>query len=185
MFKAMGLTVLSAISKKMEKVVYLENTVIVKMDEPLDRMVFITEGSMWIYTTTSTADSSPSTIIQGSLEECSIYGHDTLLTWLFSPNASLDCLPISKKTVKCHTRVEGFVLTASDLKAILSFYCIIEDSFSGDEDDVEISNSPEGESSSSSMRSAVLVARAVSRFQRRIRRKKPGLDFDFSSYKGL
>ncbi|XP_050387400.1 cyclic nucleotide-gated ion channel 1-like [Argentina anserina] len=181
-FKSMGLYVLSEISKKMEIEVYVENTLIVKMNEPLDRMVFITEGSMGIYTTSNT-DSSPSVILQGSLEECIIYGHDQLLSWVFSPNVSLDCLPISKKTVKCHTKVEAFVLTASDLKAILCYMKIIEDSYS-DEDVSDISHSIEG-GSSSSLRSAAHIATAASRFQRRLRRKKFGLEFDPSSYKGL
>lgn len=56
LLKDMDLDVLLTISR-MEIVVYPENTWIVEMDEALDRMVFITEGTMGIYTARS--DCSP------------------------------------------------------------------------------------------------------------------------------
>lgn len=56
LLKDMDLDVLLTISR-MEIVVYPENTWIVEMDEPLDRMIFITEGTMGIYTARS--DCSP------------------------------------------------------------------------------------------------------------------------------
>ncbi|KAL6131225.1 hypothetical protein ACLB2K_069601 [Fragaria x ananassa] len=173
LLKDMDLDVLLTISRRMEIVVYPENTWIVEMDEALDRMVFITEGTMGIYTARS--DCSPSAVIQGSLEKCSIYGHERLLRWVLSPNPDLDRLPISKEAVKCSTKVEGFVLTADDLKTVLFDKGVIGENC----DDAEVSDS--------SLRSSFLVATAVSRFRRRLRRKKPALhlDFDPSSFKGL
>ncbi|PRQ58725.1 putative potassium channel, voltage-dependent, ERG [Rosa chinensis] len=208
--KDMGRRVLSEISELMEIVEYPENTLIVERAGPLDRMVVITEGTMGVYKTST--NPSPSAIIQGSFDQVNVYGQIQLVSWALSTNGNLDSLPISEETVKCHTKVEGFVLTASDLKKVLSKYGVIQDNDS-DQDHVEISNSIEGESSSSmgsailvatdqdhgeisnsiegesssSLRSAILVATTASRFRRRLRRAKPALhlDFDPSSYKGM
>lgn len=97
------------------------------------------------------------------------------MRWVLSPNPDLDRLPISKEAVKCSTKVEGFVLTADDLKTVLFDKGVIGENC----DDAEVSDS--------SLRSSFLVATAVSRFRRRLRRKKPALhlDFDPSSFKGL
>ncbi|PRQ58727.1 putative potassium channel, voltage-dependent, ERG [Rosa chinensis] len=162
----MGRRLLFYISARMKKEVYAENTLIAEKYKPLDRMVVITEGIVGVHTTST--DSSPS-IIQGSLEKWHVYGVEQLLSWAaHSTNGNIDSLPISQETVKCRTKVEGFVLTASDLKELLSGMGI---------DHAAISNNIEGESSSS-LRSAL-------RFRRHLQRVRPVLDFDPSSYRGL
>ncbi|XP_061998352.1 cyclic nucleotide-gated ion channel 1-like isoform X2 [Rosa rugosa] len=95
-----------------------------KMGEPFDRMVFITEGLMWTYTTATESShygkatkpaTSPS-MDTNFLKKGDSYGH-ALLQFASS---SLAALPTSNENVRCHTRVVAFVLMAKDLKNIVT-----------------------------------------------------------------
>lgn len=107
----------------LKPVTYTEKTIAFQMGEPLDSMLFLMEGILLIYKT-SNAITTPSTI-SGSLENIGdVYGGEQLLRWA-SPSdmpVSYANLPICSENVKCLSQVEGFVLTAKDLKTVVSMY---------------------------------------------------------------
>ncbi|XP_040374460.1 cyclic nucleotide-gated ion channel 1-like [Rosa chinensis] len=119
----------------LKPVTYTEKTIAFRMGEPLDSMLFIMEGIMLIYPTSTTATTttdhqvgaanirSPSKI-RGSLENGDVYGEEQLLSWASPPDMSISYaeLPILTENVKCLSEVEGFVLTAKDLKNVVSLY---------------------------------------------------------------
>lgn len=107
----------------LEPVIYEDGSYFVKMEEPLDRLILITDGVMLVYTSsTSTTASSPR--IHRSVEDDGVYGDEPLVSWASDSNmrASFANLPISKENVRCLTKVKGFVLTAAKLKVIVDLY---------------------------------------------------------------
>ncbi|KAL6132182.1 hypothetical protein ACLB2K_070565 [Fragaria x ananassa] len=117
--KGMNPKVLKMICDYLRPVIYPENSYVAKVDEPVDRMVLVTEGTMWIYSSNSTGTSA-SNKIHRTVENGGIYGDEQLLSWVSKnmQHVSLATIPISTENVKCHTRVEGFAITATDLKAV-------------------------------------------------------------------
>ena len=117
MFRYMDEAVLNLICDNLKPVIYTENSYIIRAGEPLDLMLFNTEGIIWTYTTTDGSTKSGSSITE-CLGKGDFYG-DELLTWasLYMPFSDL---PISTQNVKCHTKVEAFCLMAKDLKAVVS-----------------------------------------------------------------
>ncbi|KAG6715365.1 cyclic nucleotide-gated ion channel 1-like [Carya illinoinensis] len=110
---------LQSICESLRPVYFNERTYIVREGEPLDTMLFITQGIVWNFTTSRRVDG---TLLSGEcLERGHFYGEE-LLAWGFrgSPKPNLSDLPLSTKTVKTHTKVEGFVLMAKDLKTLIS-----------------------------------------------------------------
>lgn len=130
--------VLNRICHYLEPVIYEDGSFFVKMEEPLDRLILITDGNMLVYTSTSATDSSPSRIHR-SVEDGGVYGDEPLLSWALSNSnmlASFANLPISKENVKCMTKVKGFALRAESLRTIVSLYedtCNLTDSSLGEE----------------------------------------------------
>nr|XP_023891978.1 cyclic nucleotide-gated ion channel 1-like [Quercus suber] len=91
-----------------------ECSYIFREGEPLDAMLFVTQGIAWTYTSSD-----------GNKSECLGKGQfcgEEILEWGFKALSLTDLsnLPISPKTVRCHTKVEAFALRASDLKTILT-----------------------------------------------------------------
>ncbi|KAB1205060.1 Cyclic nucleotide-gated ion channel 1 [Morella rubra] len=102
----------------LKHVYYYEGSYIVKAGEPLDRMLLITEGVIWKFASSSEETVSSSWVC---LEKGQFCGEE-LLDWGFkstSPSPCLSNLPISPMTLKTHTKVEAFVLTADDLMGLL------------------------------------------------------------------
>ncbi|XP_059433859.1 cyclic nucleotide-gated ion channel 1-like [Corylus avellana] len=96
---------------------YNQANYIVKEGEPLDAMLFITQGIIWNFTTSINAERSAKCI-----EKCSFHGEE-LLDWGLECSAALpnlSDLPISLKTAKTHAKVEAFALMANDLRTIVS-----------------------------------------------------------------
>lgn len=106
----------------LKPVIYTQKEFIFRVGEPLDSMLYIVDGTVIIYTTGSSPD-SPSTIHE-VLESDGVYGRAELIRWNeLTPSNTPDYLiylPTSTKNVRCHTKVEGFVLTAKDLKTVFS-----------------------------------------------------------------
>lgn len=108
----------------LKPVIYTQKKFVFRVGEPLDSMLFIVEGTVIIYTTSSTTD-SPS-MIHEVLGDNGVYGGEQLMSWVSRDSTpddelgSLRNLPISTKYVRCHTKVEGFSLTAKDLNTVLS-----------------------------------------------------------------
>ncbi|PRQ36714.1 putative potassium channel, voltage-dependent, ERG [Rosa chinensis] len=123
-------TGLKQICHHLKPVTYTKTTLPFQMGKRLDRMLFIMEGIMLTYpisTTTTTADHqvgrvNPPLKIRGLLEKGDVYG-EQLLSWA-SPrdlsSVSDADLPILTENVECLLEVEGFVLSAQDLKNVVS-----------------------------------------------------------------
>jgi cyclic nucleotide gated channel len=109
---------------------YNKHSYIVREGEPLDAMLFITQGIIWSFTTFNGKGSAE------CIEGGSFYG-EQLLDWglELSDVANLSNLPMSPKSLKTHTEVEAFALLASDLRPIVSSWrrykaaCVIQEGF--------------------------------------------------------
>ncbi|VVA35843.1 PREDICTED: cyclic [Prunus dulcis] len=111
-------------------VTFPEDKIIFQMRHPVDRMLFIIEGTVLTYSTTSdpgptrggkttTNNRASPSIATKQLGKGQIYGEELLMR--ASPNKSrVDKLPTSTEIVKCHTKVEGFALLAKNLISVAS-----------------------------------------------------------------
>jgi cyclic nucleotide gated channel len=109
---------LQLICEFLKPMYYNEDSNIIQEGEPMNAMLFITQGSVWCFKSSNGEDGEgPQCIEKGEF-----YGEE-LLEWGFkfegsaSPKPSY--FPISTKTVKTFTKVEAFVLTANDLKILV------------------------------------------------------------------
>ena len=126
---------LQMICDYLKPVYYNEQSYIVREGEPLDAMLFITQGVVWNFITTSNGEGIVTSKAQ-CIEKGNFFGQE-LLDWGFSKEKekekelvggefegslipNLSELPISTKTAKTHTKVEGFALLANDLRTIVS-----------------------------------------------------------------
>ena len=107
----------------LKPVSYEECIYIVREVEPLDRAYFITQCTLWTYTTTHTNGEDPSSSKSKWLEKGGFFGEE-LIEWGLDlgQQASSDIfnLPLSTKIFKSHTKVEAYALMATDLKDIVS-----------------------------------------------------------------
>ncbi|XP_062005700.1 cyclic nucleotide-gated ion channel 1-like [Rosa rugosa] len=114
----MDVKVLKMICEYLIPVSYRDHSFIFRTEEPMDRMLFITKGFVL---TSPTSDSNPSVIEKRSLKSGGFYGDEELLTWVASKeNPCLSDLPTLKENVKCHSKVDCFVLLAKDLRTVVS-----------------------------------------------------------------
>ena len=100
---------LQLICEFLKPLYYNEDNYIIREGEPLNVMLFITQGNVWCFKTSNGEDSEgPQCIEKGEF-----YGEE-LLHWGFKFNGSfspkLSDFPISTKTVKTFTKVEAFAL---------------------------------------------------------------------------
>lgn len=128
---------LQLICDHLKPVYYNEHSYIVREGEPLDAMLFITQGVVWNFITTSNGEGIVTSKAQ-CIEKDNFFGQE-LLDWGFSKGKetekekelvdgdfegslvpNLSELPISTKTAKTHTKVEGFALMANDLRTLVS-----------------------------------------------------------------
>ncbi|KAE8037212.1 hypothetical protein FH972_009821 [Carpinus fangiana] len=91
-----------------------QHSYIVREGEPLDAMLFITQGIIWNFTTINGERRNK------CIEKGNFYGEEFLQWGLDSPALpNLSGLPISLKTTKTYTKVEAFaLLMANDLRTI-------------------------------------------------------------------
>ncbi|XP_048421919.1 cyclic nucleotide-gated ion channel 1-like [Pyrus x bretschneideri] len=104
----------------LKPVVYPQNTIVRRTGEPFDSILFVTEGILWVYSTT---DGSQQTgMMNQFFQKSDVYGDEELLSWTTSHSGSPSYtnLPFSKENVKCHTKVQGFALSAMYLTAVVS-----------------------------------------------------------------
>ncbi|XP_065634476.1 cyclic nucleotide-gated ion channel 1-like [Quercus suber] len=105
----------------LKPVYYNKQSHIVREGEPLDATLFITQGIVWSFTTGNNGEGNDSSEAE-YIGKGDFYGQD-LLDWAFNDSPislNLSKLPISKKTVKTHAKVEGFALMANNLKTVVS-----------------------------------------------------------------
>ncbi|XP_042942810.1 cyclic nucleotide-gated ion channel 1-like [Carya illinoinensis] len=112
MLKAKSEQQLLLICEYLKLVHYNERNYIVRKGDPLDAILFITQGICW---TSKNSDGRGRT---QCIEKGHSYGEE-LLDWGFNDSPPSD-LPISKETVKAHTKVEAFALMANDLTTAIS-----------------------------------------------------------------
>ncbi|XP_042984347.1 cyclic nucleotide-gated ion channel 1-like isoform X2 [Carya illinoinensis] len=97
--------------KFLKQVHYNQSGYIVREGEPLDALIFIVKGIAWTYTSN-----------HGNKADClkagDLFGRH-LVDWVLE-SPTLSDIPLSTRTLKCHTKVEGFYLLATDLKDIMS-----------------------------------------------------------------
>ncbi|XP_010506646.1 PREDICTED: probable cyclic nucleotide-gated ion channel 3 [Camelina sativa] len=114
-FQSMDDRLLDALCARLKTVLYTENSYIVREGEPVEDMLFIMRGVL-ISTTTyggKTGFFNSVRLVAGDF--CG-----DLLTWALDPLSSH--FPISNRTVQAQTEVEGFVLSADDLKFVATQY---------------------------------------------------------------
>ncbi|GLT25370.1 hypothetical protein SLA2020_005020 [Shorea laevis] len=113
LFESMDERLLDAICERLKPCLFTEKTYIVREGDPVDEMLFIIRGRLESVTT----DGGRSGFFnRGWLKEGDFCGEE-LLTWALDPKSGVN-LPSSTRTVKAWTEVEGFALTAEELKFV-------------------------------------------------------------------
>ncbi|BFG39742.1 hypothetical protein CerSpe_260150 [Prunus speciosa] len=113
MLENMNENVLKAICEHLKLVSYSEDKYIVREGEPLDKMLFITQGTAWSYPTNASGSSAIKCLVKGDF-----YGEE-LLNWA-SKLTSFSEFPNSTRIVKAHTKVEAFTIRANNLNIVVS-----------------------------------------------------------------
>lgn len=99
-------------------VVFAERSYILQEGNPIDQMLFVLQGKLWIYTSRSIAGSSSNSgNLNNHLEDGDFSGEE-FIAWAKADRDSSN-LPISTKTIQALAKVEAFVLMADDLKQVL------------------------------------------------------------------
>ncbi|GMN69471.1 hypothetical protein TIFTF001_038521 [Ficus carica] len=96
----------------LKPVTYTEKSYIFRKGEPLDMMLFVTVGVVWSFGSSSCP--------MECLQKGDHYGKQ-LVEWQLS-STSYSEFPISQAKLKCHTKVEVFVLMTIDLEHLLSSF---------------------------------------------------------------
>ncbi|KAK9907218.1 hypothetical protein M0R45_038286 [Rubus argutus] len=117
MLQTVGVKLLKAISVHLEPVDYPEDSCIFREGDRINKMIFITHGTVQTYRTNGKGGKFGSKF----LEKGDFYGADELLEWA-SKFSSFDNLPTSMRMVKPVTKVEAFELSADDLKSVAIKY---------------------------------------------------------------
>ncbi|XP_021816227.1 cyclic nucleotide-gated ion channel 1-like isoform X1 [Prunus avium] len=123
-------SVLKMMCDCLKPVTYAVDHIIFPKEHPIDRMLLIIKGTVLTYSitpipsltpgeeTTKDSGAAPSMATK-QLGKGGVYGEE-LLTWASPEKTGIDNLPTSNEYVKCHTKVEGFVLSAQDLLKVVS-----------------------------------------------------------------
>ncbi|GKV03298.1 hypothetical protein SLEP1_g15625 [Rubroshorea leprosula] len=115
LFESMDDRLLDAICERLKPCLFTEKTYIVREGDPVDEMLFIIRGRLESVTTDGGRSGFFNT---GWLKEGDFCGEE-LLTWALDPKSGAN-LPSSTRTVRAWTEVEGFALTAEELKFVAS-----------------------------------------------------------------
>ena len=116
MFQNMNEKEFEAFCDYLKPVIYKADTFIIREGEQFDQMLFLTQGTVRTYTTTSDdgrgSSSTGNTHGDGCFQKGDFYGEELVQAW-----ASFEgTFSSSTKNVKCCTKVEGFTLTIKDMK---------------------------------------------------------------------
>ncbi|RID79755.1 hypothetical protein BRARA_A02466 [Brassica rapa] len=110
-FEDMDDRLLDSVCARLKTVIYTEDSYIVDEGEQIENMLFINRGTVIV-------TEKKTTFFRSVGEFCG----EELLSWaLLDPHSS--CVPISSMIIKARTEVEGFVLSADDLKFVAAQYC--------------------------------------------------------------
>ncbi|XP_061999075.1 cyclic nucleotide-gated ion channel 1-like [Rosa rugosa] len=138
MLKDANPKVVKMICDYLKPVMYVEKSSIFQAGEPLDMMLFITQGTVWTYSSSSsTSDDTSLTgkqklgsasplMITKSLKEGNSYGVEQLLRWVAVPDYHFSNLPCLNENVRSISFKSGRLYThghASDLR-IAAIKCL-------------------------------------------------------------
>ncbi|KAJ8753564.1 hypothetical protein K2173_022805 [Erythroxylum novogranatense] len=112
-FAQMDDQLLDAICERLVQSLTIRDTFIVREGDPVKEMLFLIRGQLESATTNGGRTGFYNSITLRAGDFCG----EELLTWALVPASRLD-LPLSTRTVKAITEVEGFVLRATDLKFV-------------------------------------------------------------------
>ncbi|KAI3927266.1 hypothetical protein MKW92_006796 [Papaver armeniacum] len=115
MFEKMDEQLLDAMCDHLKPALYTEDSYIVREGDPVGEMLFIMRGKLLSVTTNG---GRTGFFNSDNLKEGDFCGEE-LLTWALDPNSNNN-LPISTRTVRALTEVEGFALMADHLKSVAS-----------------------------------------------------------------
>ncbi|KAI3990575.1 hypothetical protein MKX01_022875 [Papaver californicum] len=115
MFEKMDEQLLDAMCDHLKPALYTEDSYIVREGDPVGEMLFIMRGKLLSVTTNG---GRTGFFNSDNLKEGDFCGEE-LLTWALDPNSNNN-LPISTRTVRAWTEVEGFALMADHLKSVAS-----------------------------------------------------------------
>nr|XP_023917072.1 probable cyclic nucleotide-gated ion channel 10 [Quercus suber]POF04835.1 cyclic nucleotide-gated ion channel 1 [Quercus suber] len=109
-------SLLHKICDSLQPVFYNKNCYIVREGDPIDAVFFITEGTVWTYTSNN-GERSDSRHAE-RLEKGQCFGGELLELVLTDDKSNLSKVKVSSKTLKTYTKVEAFALMAHDLRQI-------------------------------------------------------------------
>ncbi|KAF8397705.1 hypothetical protein HHK36_016627 [Tetracentron sinense] len=113
LFDQMDEQMLDAICDRMKPALNIQGTCLVREGDPVNEMLFIIRGHLDSYTTNGGRTGFFNSCRIGPGDFCG----EELLTWALDPRPSV-ALPSSTRTVEAFSEVEGFALTADDLKFV-------------------------------------------------------------------
>ncbi|KAM5547498.1 hypothetical protein ABKV19_001805 [Rosa sericea] len=116
MFQNIDEEALGEICELLKPVMYTVDDCIIQEGEPLEKMLFITRGTVWSYTTGSNTANGGSASKVSAIVTCLQRGDlcgEELLDWASIRGAPLSEFPISTTVVKAQTKVEGFAIRAN------------------------------------------------------------------------
>ncbi|KAG0486858.1 hypothetical protein HPP92_008953 [Vanilla planifolia] len=113
MFETMDQQLMDALCDRLKPALYTEESCIVREGDPVDEMLFIMRGKLSSVTT----NGGRTGFFNSEYLKGGDFCGEELLTWALDPN-SASSLPISTRTVKALSEVEGFALEADDLKFV-------------------------------------------------------------------
>ncbi|GJT86330.1 probable cyclic nucleotide-gated ion channel 5 [Tanacetum coccineum] len=113
LFENMDERLLDAICERLKPCLYTDHTYIVREGDPVDEMLFIIRGRLESVTT----DGGRTGFYNRSLLKEGGFCGEELLTWALDPKSGSN-LPSSTRTVKALREVEGFALSADELKFV-------------------------------------------------------------------
>lgn len=110
---------LESIIGHLEPVVYEVDTLIIREGEPLDKVLFVTQGTVWVDHSSSNnhgrTKKTPTTTTTKRLKKGDYYGEKLVEWWKDSLPSFASNAPTSTEIVKSHTKVEAFALSFTDL----------------------------------------------------------------------
>ncbi|XP_020575420.1 cyclic nucleotide-gated ion channel 1-like [Phalaenopsis equestris] len=113
MFEKMDYQLIDAMCDCLKPALFTEESCIVREGDPVDEMLFIMRGKLLSVTT----NGGRTGFFNSDYLKGGDFCGEELLTWALDPHSS-SSLPISTRTVKALSEVEGFALSADDLKFV-------------------------------------------------------------------
>lgn len=117
LFAQMDQQLLTAICERLKLCLFMEDTCIVRQEDPVTEMLFIIRGRV---------ECSSSSYMSGSVGGITLEAGDfcgeELVAWAFHPDSTSASLPSSTRTLKALIDVEAFTLSADDLKFVANHF---------------------------------------------------------------